>query len=129
LGARGQYGGQPDNASQGRSLRPDLRCRPFLPGVICAACKRTGHEATSCDMLAIALFVERHKDQLSETKKSSIEEKWIARWRNKVGQPTRTPRQVMRMYCNKLDITTEHLIEAMDWDCWPASNDDVFADE
>jgi hypothetical protein len=80
-------------------------------------------------MLAIALFVERHKDQLSETEKSSIEEKWIACWRNKVGQPTRTPQQVMRMYCDESDITTEHLIKAMDWDCWPASNDNAFADE
>ena len=80
-------------------------------------------------MLAIALFVERHKDQMSEAKKSSIEEKWTACWRNKLGQPNRTPRQVMRAYCNKLDITAEHLIAAMDWDCWLASDDNAFADE
>ncbi len=60
---------------QGRALRPDQRRRPFLPGVICAACKRTGHEASNCDMLAITLFVDRHKDQLSDAEKSSIEEK------------------------------------------------------
>jgi hypothetical protein len=35
----------------------------------------------------------------------------------------------MRAYCEELDITAEHLIEAMDWECWPASNDDAFADE
>ena len=72
LDACGQYGGRRDKDSPGRSLRPDLRCRPFLPGVICVACKHTGHEATSCNMLAIALFVECHKDQLSKTKKLSI---------------------------------------------------------
>ena len=115
-------GGRTDNASQGCSLCPDLRHCPFLPNVICAACKRTGHGATSCDMLAIALFVERHKDQMSEAEKSS-------HWRDKLGQPNRTPRQVMRAYCNKLDITAEHLIAAMDWDCWPASDDDVFANK
>jgi hypothetical protein len=73
-------------------------------------------------MLAIALFVERHKDQMSEAEKSS-------HWRDKLGQSNRTPRQVMRAYCNKLDITAEHLIAAMDWDCWLASDDNAFADE
>ena len=118
-GARGPHG---------RALRPDQRRRPFLPGVNCAACKRAGHEASNCDMLAIALFIDRHKDRLSDAQKSSIEEKWISHWKEKVGQPTRTPR-LMRAYCEELDITAEHLIEAMDWECWPASNDDAFADE
>jgi len=122
-GARGQVGGRNGDATQGRSLRPDQRRRPFLPGVICAACKRTGHEATSCDMLAIALFVDRHKERLSETEKSEIEATWLARWKDKVGQPTRTPRQVMRAYCEELDISADHLVAAMDWDCWPASSD------
>jgi hypothetical protein len=80
-------------------------------------------------MLAIALFVDRHKARLSESNKSLIEEKWVARWRVKLGQPSRTPRQVMRAYCDELDITADHLIEAMDWDCWPASDDDAVADE
>ena len=114
---------------QGRALRPDQRRRPFLPGVNCAACKRTGHEASNCDMLAITFFVDRHKDRLLDAEKSSIEEKWISRWKDNVGQPTRTPRQVMRAYCKELDITAEHLAEVMDWECWPASNDDNFADE
>ena len=43
-----------------RSIRPDLRRRSFLPGVQCGACKRIGHEAASCDMLAIALFLNRY---------------------------------------------------------------------
>jgi hypothetical protein len=122
-GARGPFGGRNGDATQGRSLRPDQRRRPFLPGVICAACKRTGHEATRCDMLAIALFVDRHKERLSETEKSDIEATWLARWKDKVGQPTRTPRQVMRAYCEELDISADHLVAAMDWDCWPTSSD------
>ncbi len=65
-------------------------------------------------MLAIALFVDCHKDWLLEKEKSSIEEKWISCWKDNVGQPTPTPQQV---------------IEVMDWDCWPTSGDDAFADE
>ena len=42
-------------------------------------------------MLAITLFVDCHKDWLSDAEKSSIEEKWITRWKDTVGQPTHPP--------------------------------------
>jgi hypothetical protein len=100
-----------------------------MPDVICAACKRRGHPASSCDMLAIALSVERHKKQLSESKKLAIEEAWVAWWKDKVGKPARTPRQVMRAYCDDLYISVDHLADAMDWDCWPETADDNVADE
>ena len=123
FGDRGSRRSRPGNTPRDRPVRPDQRQRPFLPGAICAACKRTGHEASSCDMLAIALFVERHKNQLTNSKKTSIEDKWVARWKDKLGQPTRTPRQVMRTYCEDLDISPDHLTQAMDWECWPTSDD------
>ena len=50
-------------------------------------------------MLAFAIFVEKHRNSLSDSEKSAIEDKWISRWKDKIGQPTRTPRQVMRAYC------------------------------
>jgi hypothetical protein len=59
-----------------------------------------------------------------DNKKLAIEEAWLARSKNKVGQPTRTPRQVIKAYCEDMDILTDHLIEAMDWDCWPLSKED-----
>jgi hypothetical protein len=74
---RGPIGGRGGNAPQGRSLHPDQHRHPFMPDVICTACKRRGHPASSCGMLAIALFVECHKTQLSESEKSKIEEAWI----------------------------------------------------
>jgi hypothetical protein len=74
----GSLGGHGGNAPQGQSLCPDQRRRPYMPDVICAACKQRGHSALSWDMLAIALFVERRKNQLLESKKSKIEETWIA---------------------------------------------------
>ena len=69
-------------------------------------------------MLAIALFIECHKKQLSESEKLVIKKNWIARWKDKVGQPANTPCQVMRAYCNYLYISVNHLADAMDWDCW-----------
>jgi hypothetical protein len=75
-------------------------------------------------MLTIALFVDRHKQQLLENEKLAIKETWLARWKDKVGQPTCTPRQVMKAYCEDMDISADHLVEAMDWECWPVSEDD-----
>ena len=128
-GRRGDDNRPGNDNPQGRSIHPDRRRWPYLPDVICAACKRRGHPASSCDMLAIALFVDRHKQQLSEQERSAIEETWLARWKDKVGQPTRMPRQVMNTYCADMNILTDHLVEAMDWECWPISEEDGSDDE
>jgi hypothetical protein len=103
-----------------RSIRPDLRHRSFVPGVQCDACMRIGHEASSCDMLAIALFLDKYvKHSLSDDVRRTIESTLVARWKEKLGQPQRTPSQVMKAYCDNLDISPGHLDLAMDWDCWP----------
>jgi hypothetical protein len=73
-GDRGPSGGHGGNAPQGRSLCPDRQRRPYMPDMLCAACKRRGHPTSSCDMLAIALFVDHHKQHLLENKKTAIEE-------------------------------------------------------
>ncbi len=106
-------------ASRGRFARPDQRRCTFLPGVQCDACKRIGHEAINCNMLALALFIERHKQSLSDTERNEIESKWIVRWKECLGQPARTPRQLMHTYCNVMNITPDTLNLAMDWECWP----------
>ncbi len=73
--------------------------------------------------LRLPFFVERHKNQLLESKNSKIEETWIAQWKDKVRQPTCTPGQVMQAYCKDMDIFANHLVDAMDWECWPVFKD------
>jgi hypothetical protein len=73
-------------------------------------------------MLALALFIECHKQSLSDSERNEIESKWLARWKERLGQPARTPRQVMHTYCNVMNITTNTLNLAMDWECWPESD-------
>ena len=81
-------------------------------------------------MLAVALFIERHKQSLSDAEHNSIESKWLTRWKERLGQPARTPHQVMHTYCDAMNITAETLNLAMDWDCWPELATDVdLADE
>ena len=110
----------PDRPRQRRGPpRPDRNRRPYLADVQCAACKRVGHVAKHCDMLATAICLERYmKHDLTTTSRDSIEKDWLTRWTERLGNPDRTPRQVMRTYVEDLDITVAHLDDEMDWDCW-----------
>jgi hypothetical protein len=75
-------------------------------------------------MLAVALFVDRYiKTDLSEPQHQSIEEKWLARWKDRIGSPTWLPHQVMRTYCKNYNITPNNLDLALNWECWPESAD------
>jgi hypothetical protein len=110
----------------GRLTRPDRNRRPFLPDVQCAACKRVGHVAKHCDMLATAICLERYmKVDLSPSLRDSIEKEWIDRWKERLGNPTQTPRQVLRAYVEELDITVAGLDEQMEWDTWEDDAIDV----
>jgi hypothetical protein len=103
----------------GRLARPDCNRRLFLPDVQCAACKQVGHVAKHCDMLATAICLEWYmKHDISPTICDSIEKEWLDRWRERLGHPTNTPRQVMCAYVEELDITVAGLDDQMEWDTW-----------
>jgi hypothetical protein len=87
--------------------RLDQRPRSFLSDKQCDACKRIGHEAINCNMLALALFIERHKQSLSDSERNEIEPKWLARCKERLGQAAHTPCQVMHTYCDVMNITTK----------------------
>ena len=129
----GRYGTRnsrptPDK-SQGRFTRPDQRRRAYKPGVQCDACKRIGHDAVNCDMLAIALYINRYLKDVTDSERSAIESRWIEKYKEKLGQPARTPRQIMQTYCDNYNITPDYLDQAMDWDCWPDQVHDISDDE
>ena len=109
--------------SRGRYARPDHNRRPYDPDVTCAACKRRGHLATNCDMLAMALFLEKYNKLLTRTDRDKIESAWLARWKENLGNPTRMPRKVMRAYLDHMDISEDTLDHQMDWDSWPVDDD------
>jgi hypothetical protein len=77
-------------------------------------------------MLTTALCLDCYmKHDLSKSTRDAAEKKWLACWKECLGNPDRTPRQVVRMYVEDLDITVAHLDEEMDWDCWDV---DTFKD-
>ncbi len=65
------------------------------------------------------------KKDLSLSSRDSIEKDWLERWNTRLGNPDRTPRQVMRTYVEDLDNTVATLEEEMESDCW---DNDAFKD-
>jgi hypothetical protein len=76
-------------------------------------------------MLAMAICLERYmKRDLSSAVWDTIEQDWVACWKKRLGNPDKTPRQVLRVYVEDLDITVTRLDKAMKWECWDDANDD-----
>ncbi len=105
--------------------RPDRNRQPYIEGIQCAACRRAGHVAKQCDMLATAICLERYtKKDLSSTLREAIKQEWLAKWKDGLGNPNSTPHKVMRTYVESLDITVAGLDEEMDWSCWDCDKDE-----
>jgi hypothetical protein len=84
--------------------------------------------AATCDVLAIALFIEKYKRELSNDLKDKIETDWVNRWQSAIGNPTRKPRRVMKAYLDLLDLSMDDLDDQMCWECWPEGDDPIEMD-
>jgi hypothetical protein len=74
-------------------------------------------------MLAMALFLEKYmKSSINPAERDKIESAWLLRWKERLGNPSRLPQKVMRMYLEDMDITSDDLDAQMVWKCWPATN-------
>jgi hypothetical protein len=104
--------GRGNPAPQGCYAWLDHRRRSLLPGVQCDVCKHIGHEVFNYNILALALFVNRYvRDSLVDSDCTDIEHKWLTRWKEHLGEPGRTPQQVMWVYCDTMNTTPDTL----DW--------------
>ena len=80
-------------------------------------------------MLAIAIFIEKYKKEASANVKDKIEEAWLARWKNNLGNTSKKPRRVMKAYIDSLGSTVDAVDEQMCWEYWPEDNGgDMFVD-
>jgi len=114
---------RPDrDGPQGRYARPDHNRRQWDPDITCAACKRRGHPAASCDMLAMALFLNRYTRSMVSANCNKIEKAWLLRWKDNLGNPSRLPCKVMKAYLDYMDISAETLDDQMDWECCPVDD-------
>jgi len=77
-------------------------------------------------MLAMTLFLEKYNKTMTHIDRDKIETAWLQRWKDKLGNPSKLPRKVMKAYLDYMDISAEVLDEQMDWECWPV--DDAIED-
>jgi hypothetical protein len=59
----------------------------------------------------------------------TIEQDWLAKWKERLCNPDVTPHQVMRAYLKDLDITVGRLDDEMDWVIWDDKDSTVFPDD
>ncbi len=91
--------------------------------MVCDACRCSGHLASQCDMLAMAIFIEKYKRGTLADKKDRIKAAWLKKHKVALGNPSRNPRWVMKMYIDLLDTTMDEVDAQMCWDCWPEDDD------
>jgi hypothetical protein len=74
--------------------------------------------------VATAICLERYmKNDLSTSLSDAIEQEWLEKWMDYLGNPSSTPRQILRTYVEALDITVAGLDEEMDRSCWDCNLD------
>jgi hypothetical protein len=117
-------GRAPPPSSHGHIPNPDQRHWEFLPDITCKACRRVGHRAANCDMLAMALCLKRYmKGCLSNAARDLIEFDWVNKWKEQLEHPHCKHCQVMQTYLEDLDISEDALDMHFDWACWDAINE------
>jgi hypothetical protein len=77
--------------------------------------------ATTCDFLAMSVFLQRYLKNGIATKDTiaAAESRWIDRWKDNCGTPTTTPSKVYPMYAANSGLMLEQMEDKMDWLCWP----------
>jgi hypothetical protein len=123
-GSRGGSRPPPNVPQRGRYAQPDHNKGKWDPNIICDACCHTGHVAANCDMLAMAVFLEKYKREMSDELKDKLESAWLEHWKRALGNPSWKPCHVMKAYLDFFDMLINDLDEQMCWECWPDDNDD-----
>jgi hypothetical protein len=80
-------------------------------------------------MLAMAIFLDKYKWDMSDDMKDKMELEWLEHWKGALGNPLRKPHHVMKAYLDLLDISVNDLDAQMCWMCWPNDDKVDVADE
>jgi hypothetical protein len=83
----------------------------------CEACGKYGHPANRCDMLAMALFIQRYARNRSNAElMKALEAHWIERNKPFLPRDDRTPRTILANYCAEFEYAEDKVDSEMDWD-------------
>jgi hypothetical protein len=97
------------DTSRGCFVNPGCNNRRWDPSLVCDACCRSGHLASQCNMLAMAIFIEKYKSGTSADEKDRIEAAWLEKHKVTLGNPSKNPRWVMKTYIDLLDTTMDEV--------------------
>lgn len=107
-----QRRGPPDPTR--RATRPMAFPRHEGP---CDACGKYGHPAARCDMLAMALFLQRYsQDRANSTTMKEAEERWVQRNKKFLPRDSRSPHTILANYCAEMEFTEDQVDMELDWD-------------
>jgi hypothetical protein len=83
-------------SSHGQYAQPDHNRWAWDSKIVRDACKQQGHSAANCNMLAMALFLEKHvKVSMTPSTCNRIEVAWLQRWKETLDNPCRLPCRVL----------------------------------
>ena len=83
----------------------------------CEACGKYGHPAVRCDMLAMALYLQRYCADRShaETIRQN-EHRWVERNKQFLPRDDRSPRLILANYCAEMNFSEDQVDNELDWD-------------
>ena len=83
----------------------------------CEACGKYGHPANRCDMLAMALFIQRYaRDRSNAEVIKALEAQWVERNKPFLPRDDRMPRTILANYCAEFEFSEDMVDTEMDWD-------------
>ena len=107
------------DASRAKRSAPDPSTRQSRPPKFeapCEACGKYGHPAIRCDMLGMALFLQRYcRNRANANSIKESELRWVERNKKFLPRDDRTPRTVLANYCAELQFTEDQVDSELDW--------------
>ena len=95
----------------------------------CAACGKWGHQAATCDMLAMAIFLRKYSANKSNTRAiQEAEQAWMEKNKKWISS-TAAPRTLLTRYCDMVQLPVDQVDEELDWDLLCSSLDDANQDD
>ena len=82
----------------------------------CEACGKYGHPANRCNMLAMALFIQRYARNRSNAElMKALEAYWVERNKPFLPRDDRSPRTILANYCAEFEFAEDMVDMEMDW--------------
>ena len=83
----------------------------------CEACGKYGHPANRCDVLAMALFIQRYaRNRSNADLMKALETHWIKRNKPFLPRDDRSPWTSLANYCAEFEFAEDKVDSEMDWD-------------